>query len=188
MPGRNAITDARRRSYAVSRTYTWSPLGGAKALTTFSMHSFHSLKPPSIRPMLNPGDGATDEGHRLRGRTSAKPGRVVVARVQAIGVVRRCFALAELLVFPTHDACWMVVEEAMAYSLPFISTDPTGEIRTQGDDGDNGYTVPSQDLATPRLNRVATRRGDRIAVGLGPPAVRRSTSGKTPESLTILSN
>ena len=54
--------------------------------------------------------------------------------------------LSDVFVFPTlGDPYGLVVDEAMACSLPVISTSAAGEIRSRIDDGINGYIVPPED-------------------------------------------
>jgi len=56
------------------------------------------------------------------------------------------YAMADVFVFPTlGDPYGLVVDEAMACSLPVISTSAAGEIRDRIEDGINGYIVPPED-------------------------------------------
>ena len=56
------------------------------------------------------------------------------------------YAAADVFVFPTlGDPYGLVVDEAMACSLPVISTTAAGEIRDRVEDGMNGYIVPPED-------------------------------------------
>jgi glycosyltransferase involved in cell wall biosynthesis len=58
------------------------------------------------------------------------------------------YAIADVFVFPTFgDPYGLVVDEAMACSLPIISTDAAGEIHSRVEEGVNGYIVPSKDSA-----------------------------------------
>jgi glycosyltransferase involved in cell wall biosynthesis len=60
------------------------------------------------------------------------------------------YAASDVSVFPTlGDTYGMVVDEAMACSLPIISTSAAGEIRERIEDGVNGFVVPPRD--TPRM-------------------------------------
>lgn len=43
------------------------------------------------------------------------------------------------------EPCGLVVDEAMAYSLPVINTSVAGEIRERVGEGVNGYIVPPED-------------------------------------------
>jgi len=56
------------------------------------------------------------------------------------------YAAADVLVFPTlGDPYGLVVDEALACSLPVISTDAVGEIADRIHEGVNGFIVPSED-------------------------------------------
>jgi glycosyltransferase involved in cell wall biosynthesis len=56
------------------------------------------------------------------------------------------YAMADVFVFPTlGDPYGLVVDEAMACSLPIISTSAAGEIRDRIEEGINGYVVPPED-------------------------------------------
>ncbi len=56
------------------------------------------------------------------------------------------YAMANVFVFPTlGDPYGLVVDEAMACSLPVISTSAAGEIHDRIEDGVNGYIVPPED-------------------------------------------
>lgn len=57
------------------------------------------------------------------------------------------YALADVFVFPTlGDPYGLVVDEAMACSLPIICTSAVGEIRDRVEEGVNGYLVPPGDI------------------------------------------
>ena len=58
----------------------------------------------------------------------------------------RYYAASDVLILPTlGDPYGLVVNEAMACSLPVISTSAAGEIRDRVEDGVNGYIVPPED-------------------------------------------
>ena len=58
------------------------------------------------------------------------------------------YALADIMVFPTHTDPWgLVVNEAMACGLPVISTSVAGCCADLVTDGWNGRVVPSHDVA-----------------------------------------
>ena len=59
--------------------------------------------------------------------------------------VQTC-ALPIFFIFPTlGDPYGLVVDEAMACSLPIISTSSAGEIHDRIEEGVNGYIVPPED-------------------------------------------
>ena len=74
----------------------------------------------------------------------------------------RFYAAAEIFVFPTlGDPYGLVVDEAMACSLPIISTSSAGEIHDRVEEGVNGYIVPPKDSETlaDRMLRFVNNQG-----------------------------
>ena len=68
------------------------------------------------------------------------------------------YGASDVFVFPTlGDPYGIVVNEAMASSLPVISTSAAGEIRDRIEDGVNGYIVPPEDsrALSDRMERLA---------------------------------
>lgn len=56
------------------------------------------------------------------------------------------YAVSDVFVFPTlGDPYGLAVDEAMACSLPVISTSAAGEIRSRVEDGVTGFVVPPED-------------------------------------------
>lgn len=56
------------------------------------------------------------------------------------------YKAADLFVFPTREDIWgLVINEAMAYGLPVITTDKCNAGLELVDDGENGYLVPAED-------------------------------------------
>ena len=97
--------------------------------------------------LLLVGDG--EEEARLR-RACVEQGlrNVVFAGFQQKQDLPRYYAVSDVFVFPTlGDPYGLVVDEAMASSLPVISTTAAGEIRDRVEDGVNGYLVPPEDSA-----------------------------------------
>jgi glycosyltransferase involved in cell wall biosynthesis len=71
---------------------------------------------------------------------------VVFAGFKQKSELPRYYAASDVFVFPTlGDAYGLVVDEAMACSLPVVSTSAAGEIRDRIEDGVNGYIVPPED-------------------------------------------
>jgi glycosyltransferase involved in cell wall biosynthesis len=91
------------------------------------------------------GDGSDHEA--LAERAS----RIASGTIQILGFVHReelpeLYALADGLVFPTHSDPWgLVVNEAMACSLPVIVTSVAGCALDLVQDGWNGFVVPPGD-------------------------------------------
>jgi glycosyltransferase involved in cell wall biosynthesis len=91
------------------------------------------------------GDGTEHEA--LVERAS----KITPGTIQFPGFVHReqlpeLYALADGFVFPTHSDPWgLVVNEAMACSLPIIVTDVAGCALDLVQDGWNGFVVPPRD-------------------------------------------
>lgn len=94
--------------------------------------------------LLFVGDGP--EEAKLRDRCAERGIRnVVFAGFRQKSELPRFYAAADVFVFPTlGDAYGLVVDEAMACSLPVISTTEAGEIHARVEEGVNGYIVPPQ--------------------------------------------
>lgn len=91
------------------------------------------------------GDGP-DEATLKKQCVERRIGNVVFAGFKQKPELPSCYAMADVFVFPTlGDPYGLVVDEAMACSLPVISTSAAGEIRDRIDDGVNGYIVPPED-------------------------------------------
>lgn len=115
----------------------------------YLLEAFETVQRESTAPvsLLLVGDGP-DEA-RLR-QTCAERGirNVVFAGFRQKPDLPRYYALADVFVFPTlGDPYGLVVDEAMACSLPIISTSAAGEIRDRIEEGENGYIVPPEDSA-----------------------------------------
>jgi glycosyltransferase involved in cell wall biosynthesis len=112
---------------------------------------------PSLREELSlvfVGDGAAR--HELE-RQAAEicPGRIEFAGFLQRESLARYYALAELFVLPTHSDPWgLVVNEAMACSLPVICADAAGCGADLVEDGWNGLIFPARDVAA--LTRALT--------------------------------
>lgn len=94
-------------------------------------------------------------------------------RVEFRGFLQReelpaLYALAEVLVFPTHSDPWgLVVNEAMACGLPVIATDVAGCTPDLVLDAITGFVVPAHnpDRLAESLSRVATDREQTLRMG-----------------------
>lgn len=92
----------------------------------------------------------------------------------------RLLACADVFVFPTlGDPYGLVVDEAMACSLPVISTSAAGEIHLRVEDGVNGFVVQAEESTelAKRMLQLSDDKGLRDSMG------RESASrvsGKTP--------
>jgi glycosyltransferase involved in cell wall biosynthesis len=99
--------------------------------------------------------------------------RIALGTVQFPGFVHReglsdFYALADALILPTHSDPWgLVVNEAMACSLPVVVTNVAGCVADLMQDGWNGFIVAPHDqsqLAT-AMTRLASDSALRIKMG-----------------------
>jgi glycosyltransferase involved in cell wall biosynthesis len=91
------------------------------------------------------------------------------------------YTAADIFIFPTlGDPYGLVVDEAMACSLPVISSSAAGEIADRVEDGVNGFIVPPGNGAAllDRMERLAHESELRARMG---EASRRKIEGHTPE-------
>src|SRR5207302_9112235 len=95
--------------------------------------------------LLLVGDGPEEE--RLRARCVGENiSNVLFVGFRHKAELPKYLAVSDVFVFPTlGDTYGLVVDEAMACSLPVISTSSAGEIRERIQDGFNGFTVPPRD-------------------------------------------
>jgi glycosyltransferase involved in cell wall biosynthesis len=113
------------------------------------------------------GDGPDEPRLQERCRTDGIE-NVVFAGFQQKPVVPRFYAASDVFVFPTlGDPYGLVVDEAMACSLPVISTTSAGEIRDRIEDGINGYIVPPENSAVllDRMEMLARDAAMRTRMG-----------------------
>jgi len=79
---------------------------------------------------------------------SAGPGSILVAGFAQRERLASYYALADVLVFPTHSDPWgLVVNEAMACGLPVVATSAAGCVPNLVTDGWNGRVVEAGDTA-----------------------------------------
>jgi glycosyltransferase involved in cell wall biosynthesis len=136
----------------------------------FDLLDAYSQLAPELREgtgLLFVGDGV--EQPELEGRAAAiHPGTIRFAGFAHREQLAVYYALAEALVFPTHTDPWgLVVNEAMACSIPIVATDAGGCVVDLVQDGWNGYVVPTrapQKLAE-ALAKVAASPELNIAMG-----------------------
>ena len=93
----------------------------------------------------------------------------------------RYYATADVFVFPTlGDTYGLVVDEAMACSLPVISTSAVGEIRDRVEDGVNGYIVQPEDSAALTDRMLQLARDPDLRERMGKISADK-IAGRTPE-------
>jgi glycosyltransferase involved in cell wall biosynthesis len=136
----------------------------------FDLLDAYSQLAPELRAaagLVFVGDGV--EQPELEARSAAiHPGTIQFAGFAHREQLAVYYALAEALVFPTHTDPWgLVVNEAMACSIPIVATDAGGCVIDLVQDGWNGYVVPTrapQKLAE-ALAKVAASPELNIAMG-----------------------
>jgi glycosyltransferase involved in cell wall biosynthesis len=130
--------------------------------------------------LLVVGDGP--ERERLERKSRSEHLRnVIFTGFQRDGYLPSLYAAADVFVFPTlGDPYGLVVDEAMACSLPVISTTAAGEIRQRIDDGVNGFTVPPGD-ADALFNRMRDLVADKFLRARMGQASAAKMIGHTPE-------
>ncbi len=113
---------------------------------TYLLDAFHEVQKKSILPvsLLLVGDGKEESILRQKCKAYGIE-NVVFAGFQQKEMIPYYYAAADVFVFPTlGDPYGLVVDEAMACSLPIVSTTAAGEIRDRVDDGVNGFLVPPE--------------------------------------------
>jgi glycosyltransferase involved in cell wall biosynthesis len=112
----------------------------------YLLEAFETIQQRSAEAvsLLLVGDGA-DETALRRQCADRHTQNVVFAGFRQKAELPQYYALADVFVFPTlGDPYGLVVDEAMACSLPVISTSAAGEIRDRVEEGVNGYIVPPE--------------------------------------------
>ena len=93
----------------------------------------------------------------------------------------RYYTLADVFVFPTlGDPYGLAVDEAMACSLPVISSSAAGEIRDRVEDGVNGYIVPPEDSAALAARMLELTQDPALRAQMGRTSSEK-IQGHTPE-------
>lgn len=130
--------------------------------------------------LLLVGDGP-EENNLKRASLERDIRNVVFTGFKQQAELPRYFAIADVFVFPTlGDPYGLVVDEAMACSLPVISTTGAGEIKDRVEEGVNGYLVPPQDsdALARRMRELASNAALRSQMGK---ASAEKIQGHTPE-------
>jgi len=141
-----------------------------KAKGVFELIEAYARLNPDMRSQIGlvfVGDGS--EHQKLAERAS----RILPGTIQFLGFAQReelpeIYALADGFIFPTHSDPWgLVVNEAMACSLPVIVTSVAGCTLDLVQDGSNGFVVAPGDasqLAAAMAN-LAEDSGRRMEMG-----------------------
>ncbi len=148
----------------------------------YLLDAFHHLqqKISEETSLLLVGDG-NDEGLLKEKCKRENIRNVVFAGFRQKKELPRFYAIADVFVFPTlGDPYGLVVDEAMACSLPIISTSAAGEIKDRVEEGMNGFIVPPEDSVSLReameslaMDKVLRKRMGEISA--------QKIAGHTPE-------
>jgi glycosyltransferase involved in cell wall biosynthesis len=141
----------------------------------YLIEAFRRLREEGVSAsLLLVGDGV-DEAY-LRSLAARVPG-VVFAGYAQQDALPRYYGLSDVFVFPTlGDPYGHVVHEAMASSVPVISTESAGDIRQRVEHGVSGFLTPPADPASlyesmrrlaldPALRRSMAAEGFKVVEG-----------------------
>ena len=91
------------------------------------------------------------------------------------------YAISDVFVFPTlGDPYGLVVDEAMACSLPIISTSAAGEISDRIKEGLNGYIIPPENSEMLAKRMIQFVKNPRLSLSMGKKS-SEIIAGQTPE-------
>jgi len=131
--------------------------------------------------LLLVGDGP-EEGALKQACAERSIHNVVFAGFKQKADLPRYYAAADVFVFPTlGDPYGLVVDEAMACSLPVISTSAAGEIHDRIDEECvNGYIVPPKDSAALAARMLQLAQDSELRKCMGRVSAKK-VEGHTPE-------
>ncbi len=130
--------------------------------------------------LLLVGDGPEESRLRQRCRNEGLA-NVVFAGFQQKPQLPRMYAAADAFVFPTlGDPYGLVLDEAMAASLPVISTSAAGEIGDRVEQGANGFIVPPESSGALAAAMTELARDAELRRRMGE-ASARAIASHTPE-------
>jgi glycosyltransferase involved in cell wall biosynthesis len=155
----------------------WRGKGLDSLLEAFGTVSGHADAPVTL---LIVGDGP-DEA-RLRRRVVALGlSNIVFAGFRQSDELPEFYAASDVFVFPTlGDTYGLVLDEAMACSLPLISTSAAGELGLRIEHGQNGLIVPPADPAALAAAMSELELDPHRRAQMGAES-RRRVAGRTPE-------
>jgi 1,2-diacylglycerol 3-alpha-glucosyltransferase len=119
------------------------------------------------------GEGDT-KSELIRRASLIRPGAVKFSGFVQKQQLAEFYALADGLVFPTHSDPWgLVVNEAMACSLPVIASNVAGCVSDLVEDGWNGFIVPVSDVRRIRSAMELLAKGSDLRVQMGERSLQR---------------
>ncbi len=149
---------------------------------SYLLEAFETVQRQNVEPvsLLLVGDGP-DEAKLNQACAERGIRNVVFAGFRQKPDLPRYYALADVFVFPTlGDPYGLVVDEAMACSLPVISTSAAGEIRDRIEEGRNGYIVPPEDSAALAASMLRLAQAPALRIRMGEVSAEK-IKGHTPE-------
>ena len=146
--------------------------------------AFAAIATGDTRPLslLLVGDGPDESRLRRRARAEGVGDAVKFAGFVPSAELPRYYAASDVFVFPTiGDPYGLVLDEAMAASLPVISTSAAGELGERVQHGHNGLLVPPADTAAlaEAMLQMASDSAKRVAMGQESAG---NVRGRTPEA------
>ncbi|MGD2063707.1 MAG: glycosyltransferase [Nitrospirota bacterium] len=148
----------------------------------YLLEAFETVQRQSTQPvsLLLVGDGP-EEDQLKQSCAERHIANVVLAGFKQKPDLPLYYGLADVFVFPTLDDCYgLVVDEAMACSLPIVSTSAVGEIRDRIEEGVNGYIVPPEDSAALAKRMLQLMRDSELRASMGQVSAEK-IQGHTPE-------
>ncbi len=130
--------------------------------------------------LLLVGDGPEEEAlQRICAERDIR--NVIFAGFRQKPELPRFYAAADVFVFPTlGDPYGLVVDEAMASTLPIISTNAAGEIVDRVEEGVNGYIVPSENAQALAEKMLYLANNQELCKRMGRVSEEK-IAGQTPE-------
>jgi glycosyltransferase involved in cell wall biosynthesis len=119
------------------------------------------------------GEGAAKDELIKRAKL-IRPGTVKFSGFIQKEQLAEFYALADALVFPTHSDPWgLVVNEAMACSLPVIASNVAGCVSDLIEDGWNGIILPVSDVGRISSSMELLAKGDDLRRQMGERSLQR---------------
>lgn len=152
--------------------------------TLFDAYKRLATRVPGQTSLLIIGDGEDEEFYRRRCAEEGIPDVIFTGFVQK-NDLPGYYALSDVSIFPTlGDPYGLVVDEALAASLPVISSDAAGEIHERIENHKNGFVYPVGDSeALYRHMEYLTTHADARARMAS--AALTSTAMRTPEKWAL---
>lgn len=153
-----------RRELGVEETYMVLAIGQFIHRKGFDILLQAAAKLPKTVGIYIVGGEATEEYITLRRELGLN--NVHFLGFQKKEALARFYMAADLFALPTREDIWgLVINEAMAYGLPVVTTDRCVAGLELVENGVNGYIVPVEDVQALAEKISAVLEGDRTAMG-----------------------